>query len=55
MVIYDRLNVLICRDVHSGGVVPWHCFGVDVYDFPIPFVLEQQTLFILSNDLQDRA
>ena len=55
MVVYDCLNVLVCRYVNSGGVVPWHCFGINVNDFPIPLVLEQQTFLVLSNDLQDRA
>ena len=55
MVIDDCLYVLFRLQFSPGRIVTGHSFGIDVDDLPIPFVFEQQALFILSNHLERQA
>ena len=55
MIIDHCLYILICWHIYSGGVVSWNSLGIDIDDFPIPLVLEQQAFLILSYDLQQTA
>ena len=56
VVIYNHLKVLICGNLCPSAVVPRVNVWVDVDDFAVPFVLEEQTSCFICQHLhvQDR-
>ena len=52
MVINQSLNILLSINTNSTRVVSWTwCFWIDIHNFSISFVFEQQTTRTIGNNL----
>lgn len=52
VVVQHDLDVLVGDDVKASGVVARARLGIDIDDLAVSLVLEQQTSFVICDDLE---